>query len=180
MLIAIAQAAEAATQPQGIAALGIDIWSIVFQLANFAILFWVLQRFAFKPLLKVLKDRQEKITESLHAASLASQEKAKAQERQKELLAEARKDAQRIVQQANEHSSAIIVDAQLKAEMDAQKIKAAAQESIQRDVVAAQAGLKKEATNLVIQATSHVIGETLDSKKDEALIKKALEQALQL
>lgn len=179
MLIAIAQAAEAAPQAQGIAALGIDIWSIVFQLINFAILFWVLQRFAFKPLLKVLRDRQEKITESLQAASRASQEKEEAEKRQKELLAKARKDAEVIVQQAKEHSSAIIVDAQAKAEMDAQKIKAAAQEAIQRDVVAAQAGLKKEATKLVIQATSQVIGETLDSKKDEALIKKALDQALQ-
>ncbi len=44
---------------QGIAALGIDGWAILFQLVNFAILFWVLQRFAFRPLLKILQERQQ-------------------------------------------------------------------------------------------------------------------------
>ena len=178
MLIAVAQAAEAATQAQGIAALGIDGWAIVFQLINFGILFWVLQRFAFRPLLKVLKDRQEKIAESLRAASEASRAKSNAEKQQRALLAKAREDAERIVQQAKDHSKGILTEAQEKALAQAQRIKDAAHQEIERDIITAQAELRDQATRLVVQATERLIGEKLNEVQDQKLIIKALDAVL--
>ena len=163
---------------QGIAALGIDVWAIIFQLINFAILFLLLQRFAFRPLLKILKDRQQKIAESLHTASQVSEIKKDTEKEQKMLLVKARKDAEDIVQQAKEYASKLIDDAKVKAELEVEKEKEAAQQEIARDISAAQAGLRTQAARLVIQATGKIIGETLNQERDEALISRALDEVL--
>ncbi|HSX25364.1 MAG TPA: F0F1 ATP synthase subunit B [Candidatus Andersenbacteria bacterium] len=163
---------------QGLAALGIDVRSIVFQLINFAILFWILQRFAFRPLLKILKDRQEKISESLQMASEVSKSKEEAKRQQKLVVLKARQEAEKIVQQATLQSKTIIADAEAKAVSQVQKMKDAAQQEIQRDVIAAQSGLRQQAIGLVLQATKKVIGEKLVADHDEEFITKALDEAI--
>ena len=82
--------------------LGINLPTLVAYLLNFVVLLGVLYAFAYKPLLKAMDQRSERIRESLEAADKARDEAANAQTAVEEQLTEARREGQRLLDQARE------------------------------------------------------------------------------
>jgi len=80
--------------------LGIRVPDLIFQIIAFILLVWLLNRYAFKPILKVLDERAERVRESLEAAERARTEVAQAEQRSLEELQTARVQAQEIVARA--------------------------------------------------------------------------------
>ena len=81
----------------GVTELGVNLPSLVAYLVNFILLLGILGVFAYKPLMRMLDERTERIRESLEAADLARQEAANAQEAIQEQITEARREGQRIM-----------------------------------------------------------------------------------
>jgi len=105
---------------QLITAFGIDAKLIIIQILNFGILAGLLTYFLYKPLLNILKQREEKIAQGIRDAEGAAKAKASADEEKKGILSIAHKDAAEVGAKAkayaDEKAVAIAAEAQIKAE----------------------------------------------------------------
>jgi F-type H+-transporting ATPase subunit b len=149
---------------------GLIIWTIV----TFVLLLIVLRKFAWKPLLAALHDRESSIRGTLeHAENTKAEAErileenraqlAKAGEEAKKVLAEGRalgeKLKNEIVEQANAQSRRMVDQARLE---------------IERDKDAAIAQLRGEVATLALEAAGKILNETLDARKHKALIDESL------
>ena len=105
---------------QLITAFGIDVKLILIQILNFGILLAALSYFLYKPVLKMLATREEKIVQGMKDAEDAAKAKASADEEKKGILSTAHKDAEEVGAKAktyaDEKAAVIAADAQTKAE----------------------------------------------------------------
>ncbi len=169
-------AATEGEEAQGIAALGIDPLAILAQGVTFLILFFLIKKFALSKIVKTLEDRRTTIEGSLDKAEELNKKNEEAEVRVGELLKDARKDAESMLAKTQEEASSIIKEAEDAAGEKAEKILADGQAQIEAQVVKAKDQLKKETLDLVAQTTAVVLGDAVDSKKNEALIRKALKE----
>lgn len=157
-----------------LSSLGIDWKLLVTQGIAFLILLYVLKRFVYPVLLKSIDERREAIEAGLKEAEESHKALEKAEERATKLLAEARKDVEDLITRSQQEGAQIVNDAEVKAKQRADQIVADARLQLEADVRRARNALKQEAIGLVVAATEHVVGERIDTKKDEELIKKEL------
>lgn len=158
-------------------ALGIDWKMLVFQVIGFVILVWLMAKFVYPPLLKTIDKRQEQIEASSEAAKEAEEKAAKASKEITKLLAEARKEASEIVTTAKEEATALASETEAKSKAESERIVAAAQDTIAKEVLAAKKALHNETIELVASATEKVIGKTVNASVDTKVIKTALEES---
>lgn len=163
-----------ASEQTGIGALGLNIKSIIFQIIAFAIVLWILNKFAIKKFLKVMDARRAELEKGLNQADEAKVALEKAAQKADETLAEARDEADTILSAAHGEAAQMLKDVEDKAAQKADRIVKEAREQLGRDVEKARKDLKAETTQLVAQATGIVLNEKLDVKKDAALIERSL------
>lgn len=172
--ILAATAEHATEEPQGIAALGIDPLAILAQGATFLLLFFIVKKFVFGKVVATLEERRKTIEGSLDKAEALNKQNEEAEKRVNALLGKARKEAEEIVAKGREESAVVVAEAETAAVTKAEKIIADGKQQIEAEIIKAREALKKETLGLVAEATAAVLGESVDSKKNEALIKKAL------
>lgn len=143
--------------------LGMVFWTtLVF------LLFWFLiGKFALKPITKAIKDREHFINDALSAADKAKAEMQQLQSDNAALLKEARDEGAKILKEAKEVKDSIIADAHGKAKEEAAKIVAAAKLEIDAQKKAALAEVKNEVSKLSLEIAQKVLGRELDSTKDQ-------------
>ena len=169
-------AATEGEEAQGIAALGIDPLAILAQGLTFLVLFFLIKKFALGKIVNTLEERRKTIEGSLDKAEELSKKNEDAEKRVGELLSQARKDAEEVMNKGQEEAVTIVNTAEEKASTKAEKIMADGQAQIQAEVEKAKLELKKQTLDLVSQTTSIVLGETVDAKKHEELVTKALKE----
>jgi F-type H+-transporting ATPase subunit b len=160
----------------GIGALGVDGKAFVIQLISFVLAFWVLQHFAFKPIVKMMDRRRETIDKGVRLGEEMQKEKAAFEEKVAKALNDAREQADRIVGGAHSQAREAIREAEDKAREKADTIVAEAQDRINQDAKRVRQQLEKELVGLIAEATEAVVGEKVDATKDAALIDKALKE----
>lgn len=152
----------------------IDWKLIIAQLVNFAIVFYVLKKFAYGPMMKLMTERAEKIEKGIKDAEGAHQKLAEITEKEKAVLVEARKSAQEIVNKAEavalKNKEEIVAEAKTQAE----KILSDSAKRIELEKNQMMQEVKGQIAALVISATSKIIDEKLDSDKDKSIIDKAI------
>jgi F-type H+-transporting ATPase subunit b len=163
-----------AENSSGIGALGIDGKAFVIQLVTFLLAFWVLQRFAFKPILKVMEDRRKTIESGVTLGEEMRQKQAELDAKIEDALHKARLDADKIIADAQEAAKLAGADIEAKTQKKIQAMLAEADERIVQDTKRARKALEGELANLVAEATEAIIDEKVDAKKDAVLIDKAL------
>lgn len=161
----------------GIGALGLDVKAIIAQAVTFLLFLWIVKKFALGKIVATLEERRTKIDESLNKAEELTKQNDEAEKRVNELLHQARKEAEEVIARGHEEAGSIVQEAQDAAEAKAKKIIADGMAQIDQQVLKAQDELKKQTLDLVSQATSALLGETVDAKKHEALIVKALKES---
>ena len=168
--------AEASAQENGnvMQALGINAKLLVFQLIAFILLTWLLAKYVFPVLMKAVDERQKHIDESNAAAAEAATQAAEAEKKIAHLLKTARDDAADIVSTAKEEAAGLVASSEAKSKTQAERIVAAAQDTIQKDILAAKKALHNETVELVAQATEKVVGKTVTSQVDKKLITESL------
>lgn len=168
--------AEAAS-PQGIAALGLDPWGFLAQAVTFLVLLWCIKKFALTKIVAVLEERRKTIDQGVRLGLEMQKEKVALDEKVEELLHKARQEADSILADSHEEARAIIHQAEEAASQKASIMLNEAHSQLAEDVKRARAALKQETVTLVGQATSILLAEKLDAKKDAHIIERALEEA---
>ncbi len=158
----------------GVAALGIDLKSFLLQLATFLLVFFVLKKYAFAPILKALEDRRLTIEEGLKTAKELEEQSEKAAVEHEKMLARSRAEADKVIVQAKTEAAVLVKAAEEKAAARGEQLVKEARVHIEEDVKAAKRALKQETIDLVIGATQSIIEEKLDVRRDHRLIEKAL------
>jgi F-type H+-transporting ATPase subunit b len=164
-----------AEETSGIGALGFDGKAFLIQLATFLLAYFVLRRYAFGPILEVLKRRRETIESSVKLTEDLQKEKDELESTVEKTLHEARVQADGMIADAQESSRQVIHEAEDKAHAKAAAIVAEADSRIATDTARAREAMKKEIVGLISDATEVIIDEKVDAKKDAALISKALQ-----
>jgi F-type H+-transporting ATPase subunit b len=165
-----------ADSSSGLGALGLDTKALVIQLVTFLIAFWVLKRFAFGPIVKLMEERQKTIEAGVELGEQMKKDKAALETKVAEELAKARTEADGIIAGAQETSRQVVREAEDKANEKAAGILKAADERIASDTKRARKQLEGELVGLISDATEAIIGEKVDAKKDAQLVERALKE----
>ena len=144
---------------------GLIIWTIV----TFVCLCIVLAKFAWKPILKILSDREEKIRGALEEADRARSQAAEMIKQNEKNLARAEEEYQKMIREGKAFAEKIKDDIVVKAKQQAQQELERAAEEIQRNVEAAKLQLRSEVADLAIKATEKILEETLDENRQKKL-----------
>ena len=156
--------------------LGIHFPSLAIYLVNFLLVLLLLYLFAYKPILRLMDQRADRIRESLEAADTARQEAASSQEAIQEQITEARREGQRIMDQAREASERFRTEEMDKARQEAEAFVERAKEDIARERDTALHEVRASFGDLAITAAERVIRSSLDRQAHEELINQVLEE----
>ena len=158
-------------------ALGINLPGLITQIVSFIILFFILSKLLYKPLVSLLDQRAEKIKDGLEAAERARDAAARSEESIQEQLLEARSEGQRLIIQAREIAEKFREEEMEKAREDIEAERTRAQGNIQRERDAAIEDLRREFAGLAISAAEKVVRSSLDEDGHRELIDSVLEES---
>lgn len=147
--------------------IGLIFWtSIVFLL-----LFFILAKFAWKPILKSVKEREEGIENALKSAENAKKEMESLKAGNEKILAEARAERDNLMKEARDMKESIINEAKTKAQKESDRILASAREQINNEKNAAITDLKNQVATLSIDIAEKILKSELSSDdKQKALV----------
>jgi len=152
---------------------GFNAWMFFSQIISFGIVAFLLQKFAYKPVLTVLEQRRQKIAEGLANAEKIKQQLAESEKRYQEILSKANADAQRMIDEARSSAQALTDKKTQQAISEAEQIIAKAREAtlVERERVFTE--LKREVGRLVINTTAKVTGKVLSNDDQKRLSDEA-------
>ena len=156
--------------------LGVHLPSLLVYLVNFLIVLGLLFLFAYKPILRLMDQRADRIRESLEASERAREEAASSQAAVEEQLVEARREAQRIMDTARETAERFRAEEMERARGEAENFVSRAQADIQRERDAAIEEVRANFGELAISAAERVVRRSLDRQAHEDLIAQVLEE----
>ncbi|OJV94737.1 MAG: ATP synthase F0 subunit B [Chloroflexi bacterium 54-19] len=161
------------------AQLGISLGNLIFQALGFAILMFVLWRFAYKPLLRILDERRDRAQEIVEKSDQIKKDLSETEARTRGELEKARTEAQAIIAEARATRDRIVGDARDAAAAAAAAENERARAELAREREQAVAQLRRETADLAIAAATRVIGRELSTNKDlqVQLINDVLSQA---
>ncbi|MDD5043352.1 MAG: F0F1 ATP synthase subunit B [Patescibacteria group bacterium] len=145
------------------------------QIVNFAIVVGVLWFFALKPLIKKMNERTSYIEKSLEDAKQVEANLAKAEELKKERLADATREAERIIKEAKKVIEREKQEALGKTKNEAEKVVAEAKEQIVVEKEKAEKEIRGKVSELVILAVEKILKENVSKSMDEKKIAETIE-----
>lgn len=146
------------------------------QLFNFAIVLFVLWRFAYRPVLAMLKERSDRIAESITNAEKIKTELAKTETSRQEILDKAASQANKMIEEARTAAARVQEQETQKAIAQAEQIIAKAREATEADHARMLADLKREVGMLVVKTTANVTGKVLTPEDQRRLAEEARQQ----
>jgi len=143
--------------------LGLMIWNLI----GFLIVLFILGKFAWKPILKSLKERETSIADAIATADKVKQEMAQLKSENEALMKKAREERAIMIREAKETGDKMIAEAKDKARAEYDKIVAEAQQAIWQQKNAALTDVKNQVGNLVIEVTEKVLRRELANKAEQ-------------
>jgi F-type H+-transporting ATPase subunit b len=149
---------------------GLMIWTIV----CFLITLYVLKRFAFGPIQKMIDERREQIRQSIEAADAARDESRKLLEEHRQLIAQARGEAEAILGEARRTGESMEQRMREETEADRQRRIEETRKEIAAETARALEQIRAEVAELTLEAASRVVGRSLSAAQDRELIAEAV------
>src|SRR4051812_17678558 len=147
--------------------LGLIFWMIV----SFSIILFLLKKFAWKPILGMIKEREDSIEHALAAAEKAKEEMKSLQSNNERILAEARNERDNLLKEAREVKDKIIAEAKATATKEGERLLTSARENIQNEKMAAITELKNQVATLSIDIAEKILKSELSSdEKQKTLV----------
>jgi len=147
--------------------LGLIVWTTVV----FCILLFLLAKFAWKPILKAVKDREASIEDALNSAEEATKKMEALKSDNEALLNKARAERDEMLKEARTVKENIVSEAKASAKVDAEKIMEAARQNIQNEKMAAITELKNQVAVLSVEIAEKILKDELSSEnKQKAII----------
>ena len=156
--------------------LGVHLPSLLIYLVNFLLVLGLLFAFAYKPILRMMDQRADRIRESLEASERAREEAASSQQAVEDQLVEARREGQRIMDLSREAAERFRAEEMERARNDAETVVSRAESDIQRERDAAIEEVRANFSDLAITAAERVVRRSLDRQAHEDLITQVLEE----
>ena len=144
-------------------AIGLIFWTTLI----FLIVLYLLRKFAWKPILKALDDREHTIDDALKTAARTKEEMANLKSEHEALLQQARQERMSIIGEANKVKEQIINEAREKANAEAAKIMEETRRDIENRKMEAIIDVKNEIGNMVVDVAEKVLRRQLDNKPEQ-------------
>jgi F-type H+-transporting ATPase subunit b len=151
---------------------GLIIWTTV----TFVLLAAVLAKFAWKPMLKMLGEREDQIRSALTQAEKARTDAAEMMKQNEKNLARAEAEYQKMIREGRALAEKLKEDIVAKARQQGEQELKRANEEIQRNLESAKLQLRSEVADLAIRAAEKILDETLDETKQKKLVDKFINQ----
>lgn len=156
--------------------LGLFFWTLIAFLA----VFFILKKFAWKPILESLGEREKGIADSIAAAERVRAEMSLLKSENEKLMAQAREERTQILKEAKEAQDRIINEAKDKAKVEANKIIADAQVQITQQKNAALTAVKNEIGSLALNVAEQILRKQLASEEGQEGYMKMLAEDIKL
>jgi F-type H+-transporting ATPase subunit b len=155
----------------------INTGDIFFQLIVFIVLLALLKKFAWGPLMGIMKQREEHVANEITAAENSRQEAHKLLEEQRSLLKEARSEAQNLIESAKKQGDIQRDEIIATARTEAERIKEAAKLEIEQQKERAVAAIREQVASLSVLIASKVIEKELNAADQDKLINEYIQEA---
>ncbi len=155
---------------------GFNSWLFFSQIISFSIVAFLLQKFAYKPILTVLEERRKRIADGLANAEKIKQQLADSEKRYEEILTKANTEAQKMIEEARASAQVLADKRSQQAIVEAEQIIAKAREAtiVEREKTLAE--IKREVGRLVISTTAKVTGKVLSSDDQKRISEEAVQE----
>jgi len=150
--------------------------NLIAQIILFFIVYWVLSKFAFKPIMAMLEERRRRIEEGQINAEKIKQQLAEAQTKYEETLARANAEAQRLIEEVKASGEKLADEKRQAALAEAQEIVRRTQESLSLERERTMAELKKEVGRLVAETTEKVTQKILTPQDHQKINEETARQ----
>ena len=144
-----------------------DIGLIFWTTISFAILYFILSKFAWKPILGAVNEREKSIKDALSAAEKAKEEMVNLKADNEKILNEAKLQRESLLKEAREIKSKIIADAEIQATEKANKLVEAAKTAIENEKSAAMKELQNTVVDLSLNIAEKLLTKELDNKEKQ-------------
>tara|TARA_B100001287_G_scaffold201508_1_gene170861 strand:+ start:285 stop:779 length:495 start_codon:yes stop_codon:yes gene_type:complete len=144
-----------------------DIGLIFWTTISFAILYFILSKFAWKPILGAVNEREKSIKDALSAAEKAKEEMVNLKADNEKILNEAKLQRESLLKEAREIKSKIIADAEIQATEKANKLVEAAKTAIENEKSAAMKELQNTVVDLSFNIAEKLLTKELDNKEKQ-------------
>lgn len=152
-------------------------WKILLaQSINFCLVAYILWRFAFRPINKVLLERTTKIEQGLKNAENAKKELESAKEKALGIIDEANKESQKIMRNTLESAERLSAKELEKSRLESEKIFESTKKSLILEKENMMSNAKKEIVELIVGVSSKVLKDVSDERVDISLVNKVLEK----
>ncbi|MFC4769519.1 F0F1 ATP synthase subunit B [Effusibacillus consociatus] len=156
--------------------MAIELGTMLFQLVVFLILFLFLRKYAFGPLMKTMKDRQQYIENQIATAEQNRQEAEKLAKQHQEAIQAAKKEAAELLENARRTGDKQAAEILAAAEAEAKRIKDEAVADINREKELAIAELREQVGALSVLLAGKIIAKEVDAAKHKALFDEAVKE----
>lgn len=153
-------------------ALGLNLGYLLVQVFNFAIIFVVLRAWVYKPVLGILDKRRKTIAQGLEDARVAAEARENAEEEARKIVNEAQATAAQRVREASERAEAAGRDIMADVQAEASRARENALTEAQQERERVLGDMRGQVATLAMAAARKLIGESLDEKRQHALIQE--------
>ncbi|MDU6397398.1 MAG: F0F1 ATP synthase subunit B [Veillonella sp.] len=152
----------------------LTLGTILAQMLNFFILVWILARFAYKPLVSMMQERKERIAKDLADAQAARNEAEQFKADYAAQIANARQEAQQIVEKAVQQAEVTTREQLAAAREQIEREKERARQDIVNERDRAMNNLRNEVISLSVAMATKVVAKDMDSETNTKLIEDAI------
>lgn len=153
---------------------GLDPLLLGAQIINFLIVFALLKRFLYKPVLDLLKKRQDKILEGIKNAEEAAALLKRTKDEEKQILIEAQAQGSKFIEEAKNQTALMIKQSEEFAKKQEERILKEAKNQIQQEIKEVEARLAGNTSRLAVQFLQKALKELFTEKEQKELLKNAL------
>jgi len=165
---------ESTEETGALGTLGIDGGIFIAQLVNFLLVMLVLWKFAYKPIMKMLDDRSERIEKSMKDAEHVEKRVAALEDERKQVVSEARAEAAKVMELARTDAEAMKTEMVEKAKREVERVVANGKGQLKSDQEAMMREARKELVEIAVAAAKKVLVEAVDEKKSASLAEEVV------
>jgi F-type H+-transporting ATPase subunit b len=150
--------------------LGINLGYLLVQIIAFIVIYTLLSRFLYDPLTNVLRNRRARIEKALEDSAVAANARRNAEVEAEKLLAQARADAARVVEEARGRGEELARTVQAEAQTEAESIRSEARARATEERDRQLADLRAQVVSIAVAMSQRLIGAALDEQRQQALV----------
>jgi F-type H+-transporting ATPase subunit b len=155
-------------------AFGVDLLKLAFQVINFLLLLYLLNRFLFKRVFALVDERQQRIRKGLEDAEAAARDRELARTEREAAVAEARKEAQELIARGTKIADDTKREIVAEAKAEAEKIAERAREEIAAETERAMAELRAQVADLALDAAGRLVRSEMNQTTQRRLVEEFL------